>query len=195
MNPVRGLLGLTIAIVSLSGAASCSLIVQFHDQPVGDDASVQQDGSMAVNPDTGEPDSGGGAPDASVDVVVPHPKEAGPAPDHYAPCSGLASGYYCADDGPHSFAGPSSDLLLCADGGIGAATPCDGGCLKLPDPFPDACNPCPGVADGLYCGRDLAGFPAYNADFLIQCQQGSTVQQVACPHGCDSLGKMSACYP
>lgn len=194
MTIVRGLLGLTIAIGSLAGAASCSLIVQFHDEPLDGDASVQPDSGSAGNPDAGEPDTSGESADTGGDVLVTHPKEAGPAPDHYAPCSGLASGYYCADDGPHAFAGPSSDLLFCDDGGIGQAFPCDGGCLKLPDPFPDACNPCPGVADGLYCGRDLAGFPAYNADFLIQCQGGNTVQQVACVHGCDSMGKMSACY-
>ena len=169
MNPVRGPLGLTIAIVSLwaprraRSSSSSTTSRRRRRERAPDDSSRR--------PRRGRARLGADAPDASADVVVPHPKEAGPAPDHYAPCSGLASGYYCADDGPHGFAGPLSDLLFCDDGGIGEATPCDGGCLKLPAPFPDACNPCPGVADGLYCGRDLAGFPAYNADFLIQCQQ------------------------
>jgi hypothetical protein len=188
MSSVRGFLGLTIA-ASIC-AASCSLLVQFHDQAAGDDAGAPDDsgtapadGSMTIEPDT-----------STVDVVQPM-KEAGAPPDHYTPCSGLQNGYYCANDGPTAFAGPASDLLYCDDGGIGAASPCDGGCLHLPDPFPDACNPCPGVENGLYCGRDLAGFPAYNADFLIQCQNGDTVQQVACVHGCGSNGKMSACFP
>jgi hypothetical protein len=195
MTAVRGLLGLTITMASVCAVASCSLIVQFHDQPASGDASAAVDGDM-VPLDSGSPgDPDGAIADVFVDDVVPHPKEAGPAPDHYAPCSGLVSGYYCANDGPHAFAGPSNDLLFCDDGGIGKATPCDGGCLDLPAPFPDACNPCPGVADGVYCGRDLAGFPADNADFLIQCQSGNTSQSYACPHGCDSEGKMSACYP
>jgi hypothetical protein len=195
MRTVRGVLGLTVAMASVCAVASCSLIVQFHDQPVEGDASVTVDsGPVAFDSGMpGDPDSG--IADAFVDEVVTHPKDAGPAPDHYAPCSGLASGYYCANDGPHMYAGPTNDLLYCDDGGIGKATSCDGGCLDLPAPFPDACNPCVGVADGLYCGRDLAGFPAENADFLIQCQGGNTVQDVACLHGCGSNGKMSACYP
>jgi hypothetical protein len=190
MSSVRVLPGLTIA-ASIC-AASCSLVVQFHDQPGGADA-----GEDAGGPDdTGAPPEDGSMmdePDVTVVDSAPGMKEAGVKPDHYAPCLGLVNGYYCANDGPTAFAGPSSDLLFCDEGGIGQAFTCDGGCLDLPSPFPDACNPCVGVADGLYCGRDLAGFPAYNADFLIQCQTGNTVQQVACAHGCDSNGKMSAC--
>jgi hypothetical protein len=192
MNAVRVSTGLTIA-ASIC-AASCSLVVQFHDQPVdagaGDDAVTPED-SGAPPQDGSMPDE----PDVTVVDSAPGMKEASVKPDHYAPCSGLINGYYCANDGPTAFSGPPSDLLFCDEGGIGQAFTCDGGCLDLPDPFPDACNPCPGVVNGLYCGRDLAGFPAYNADFLIQCQAGATVQQVACAHGCDSNGKMSACAP
>jgi hypothetical protein len=177
---------MTIAVAA--ALTSCSLLVQFHDQPVGDDASTP-----GVDSGLFEDVANDATVDADEAEAAPSKKDAGPAPDHYAPCSGLINGYYCATDGPHDFAGPSSDLLLCDDGGIGEAFPCEGGCLPLPAPFPDACNPCVGVADGLYCGRDLAGFPAYNADFLIQCQSGNTVQQVACLHGCGSNGKMSAC--
>jgi len=191
MSPVRVLPGLTIA-ASLC-AASCSLVVQFHDQDAGgvagDDAGTLDDTGV-------EPEDSGTLidPDATVVDSAPPLKEAGVKPDHYAPCSGLVNGYYCANDGPTAFSGPPTDLLFCDEGGIGQAFTCDGGCLDLPAPFPDACNPCVGVADGTYCGRDLAGFPAYNADFLIQCQTGNTVQQVACAHGCGSNGKMSACY-
>jgi hypothetical protein len=186
MSVVRGVLGLAIAAAGV--LTSCSLIVQFHDQPVGDEASAPGD-DAAMNDDA--------APDGTVDTGIADTgsskKDAGPAPDHYAPCSGLINGYYCANDGPHDFTGPSNDLLVCDEGGIGQTIPCDGGCVDLPAPFPDACNPCVGVDDGLYCGRDLAGFPAENADFLIQCQSGNTVQQVACLHGCGSDGKMSSC--
>jgi hypothetical protein len=195
MSDVRACLGLTIAACLCLGTASCSLIVQFHDQPGGDDASAAEDGASEDSGKPADDASMADEPDASVVDSAPPLKEAGVKPDHYAPCSGLVNGYYCANDGPTAFAGPMSDLLFCDEGGIGHAFTCDGGCLDLPAPFPDACNPCVGVADGLYCGRDLAGFPAYNADFLIQCQTGNTVQQVACAHGCGSNGKMSSCNP
>ena len=188
MSVVRGFLCVVMAASAL--AASCSLIVQFHDQPPGAcDGGACEDGSVAVDGNAAPGPDGGGFDDG-----LPT-KDGGPRPDAYAPCMGLINGSYCADDGPHAYAGPLTDLLYCFDAGIGRVTPCDGGCLHLPDPFPDACNPCPGVKNGLYCGRDLVGFPAFNADFLIQCQGGDAVQRVACVHGCGSNGVMSACYP
>jgi len=195
MTSVRGLLPLAIA--TCLGAASCSLVVQFHDQPASGDASTSDD-ALAPSSDSGttpEDASAADAADASAADSAPPTKEAGAAPDHYAPCSGLVNGDYCANDGPTAYAGPSSDLLTCVDGGLEQALGCDGGCLHLPAPFPDACDPCVGVADGHYCGRDLAGFPVDNADFLIQCQAGNTVQDVACLHGCGSHGTLSACNP
>lgn len=166
-------------------AVGCSALVQFHDQPACDGGSCEDASDERAGPSTG---------DASDDGAASRASDAAPRPDHYAPCAALASGYYCADDGPDAFAGPPSDLLYCSDGGIAQATVCDGGCLHTPAPFPDACNPCPEVPNGLYCGRQLAGFPSENADFLIQCQSGDSVQIVACPHGCGSNGAMSACY-
>ncbi len=203
MTPVRDPARMAFeAIVACAPAAlaaallgACSLVVQFHDQslPAGadggctgagcDDASVPPD--VGPTPEAAAPDGDAGSP----------PPEAAPPPDHVAPCHGLANGYYCANDGPAAYPGPPSDLLTCNDGGVKAALPCDGGCLHIPDPFPDACNPCPGVKNGLYCGRDLAGFPSYNADFLLQCQNGDAVQVVACAHGCGSSGTTSSCFP
>lgn len=195
---VRWSLGLALASAATGAGAltvSCSLIVQFHDAPggvcdggfCGDDATTpEKDGAIA-------PETGGDA--SVVEAASDAPREAEAGPDHYAPCGNLASGFYCATDGLHGYAGSQNDLVQCADGGIFKATLCDGGCLPLPAPFPDACNPCPGHADGLYCGRDLAGFPAINGDFLIQCQTANVVQSVACAHGCKSSGTTSSCYP
>lgn len=171
-----------LVLAAAAFAASCTLLVQFHDQPAcdgglcGDDATAPPDAPVPV-------DAAPDALDAGADV-----------PDHYAPCSGLASGYYCAMDGLDAYAGPPADLVYCLDGGIGAVTHCDGGCEPMPSPFPDACNPCVGRPDGLYCGRDLPGFPAENADFLIQCQTGNVTQKTACLHGCKSSGTNSCCY-
>jgi hypothetical protein len=176
---------------------SCTLLVQFHDAAggsceggfCGDDATTQEEyvvPAPEAGVDTGV-DAGHDARDGGTVA------EAGP--DHYAPCGNLASGFYCAEDGLHGYAGSPDDLVQCDDGGIYKVTLCDGGCLPLPAPFPDACNPCPGQPDGLYCGRNLPGFPTINADFLIQCQTGNVVQSVACAHGCDSNGTSSSCYP
>jgi hypothetical protein len=161
--------------------ASCTLLVQFHDEAscdgglCGDDATAWADASDEA--------SAFDAADAHAD-----------APDHYAPCAALANGHYCATDHLHSYAGSPADLVACADGGIGSVTHCDGGCVSMPDPFPDACNPCVGKPDGLYCGRDLAGFPSADGDFLIQCQAGNVAQNVACAAGCKSNGTSSSCY-
>ena len=190
---VRSSLGLAVGAAAATLAASCSLLVQFHDAPgagceggfCGDDASTF-DGDVVQTQDT--------SVDAGLEAANDSPLvEAWP--DTYAPCGNLASGLYCAKDGLHGYAGSPNDLVQCQDGGIFKVTLCDGGCLPLPAPFPDACNPCPGHADGLYCGRDLAGFPAVNADFLIQCQTANVVQSVACLHGCKSSGTSSSCYP
>jgi hypothetical protein len=203
MHPMglRGWLGL-VTTAAAAATASCTLLVQFHDQAgsggceggfCGDDASMVEDSSIAEAGIDATHDAGpaeAATKDAGKDAVA---VDAGP--DHYAPCGSLASGFYCADDGLHGYAGSADDLVQCADGGIAKVTLCDGGCLPLPAPFPDACNPCPGNPDGTYCGRDLSGFPTINADFLIQCQSGNVVQSVACAHGCKSSGTSSSCYP
>jgi len=194
----RGSPGLAMAAAAAALTASCTLLVQFHDASgggceggfCGDDASTPED-HFVPTPDSGVDVQPEAANDAgTVDVAV---KEAGA--DHYAPCGNLASGFYCAEDGLHGYAGSPDDLVQCDDGGIFKVTLCDGGCLPLPAPFPDACNPCPGNPNGTYCGRDLAGFPAENADFLIQCQSANVVQSVACAHGCKSSGTSSSCLP
>jgi hypothetical protein len=172
--------------------------VQFNDAPGGvcdggfclGDAKAPADGPGHT--DSAAPASDGGA-DAAEEAAIDAAEAS--TVDHYAPCANLANGYYCATDGLHGYAGSQNDLVYCSDGGVGKTTFCDGGCLPLPAPFPDACNPCVGQPDGLYCGRDLPGFPAINADFLIQCQTSNVVQSVACAHGCKSSGTASSCYP
>ncbi|HEY8090978.1 MAG TPA: hypothetical protein VIF09_24115 [Polyangiaceae bacterium] len=191
-----------LAIAAAAAMTSCTLLVQFHDA-----ASEACEGGFCAGDATAPGEGGPGGHDSGSEAA-PEAGEAGhDAPsggdgsgsdagvDHYAPCGNLASGYYCATDGLHGYAGSVADLVQCEDGGIAKVTNCDGGCLPLPAPFPDACNPCPGHGDGIYCGRDLAGFPAINADFLIQCQGGNVVQSVACAHGCKSSGTASSCYP
>ncbi len=191
---------MVLAIVACGPAAACSLIVQFHDQPGGvcDGAVCSTDGTTVEvsvvdsGGDGTEQDTGGG-PDSG----NPQDSPAGDsfvAPDTFSPCMGKGNGYYCGDNGLGPGL-PAGDLVNCVDGGVSTAKACDGGCLHVVDPFPDACDPCFGVANGAYCGRDLAGFPSFNADILIQCTGGKTTSQNACAHGCMSSGTMSVCYP
>ena len=114
-----------------------------------------------------------------------------------APCSGLKDGTYCANDGLHDYRGPPSDLVDCDGGAIASVRACDAGCLAMTNPFPDTCNECNTKPNGLYCGRDFPGFPATNADFLIQCQATNAVQIVACARGCRSrtATTAAACSP
>jgi hypothetical protein len=86
---------------------------------------------------------------------------------------------------------------VCDGGAIVSVRACDAGCLAMINPFPDTCNECNAKPNGLYCGRDFAGFPAENADFLIQCQATNAVQIVACAHGCRSrtATTAAACAP
>jgi hypothetical protein len=193
VRPRAGLFFLAaFAVAAVAASVSCSLLVQFNDAPACDGGRCDGD-ATASGSDGADADGELGASDARPGDVALEPAEAGV--DHYAPCGNLANGYYCATDGLHGYAGSPDDLVHCLDGGVGQATFCDGGCLPLPTPFPDACNPCVGHPDGLYCGRDLPGFPATNADFLIQCQTSNVVQSVACAHGCKSSGTASSCYP
>ena len=175
--------------------ASCTFLVSFDDVDGGAGAC---DGGLCLDAKANA-DVDAARPDVVLDTLA-EPEVGGgddaPIPDDvYAPCENNANGYYCAHDGLHGYLGSPNDLVYCQDGGIGKVTDCDAGCLPLPSPFPDACNPCGNQPDGTYCGRDLSGFPATDADFLLQCQSGNAVQTVACAHGCDSKGTMSTCYP
>jgi hypothetical protein len=189
---------LAVALAAGGGSASCSLLVQFNDAPACDGGLCEADATAPKDSPASQAEGGADAVDAGgpdVQVEASGDVFEAAAADHYAPCANLANGDYCATDGLHGYAGSQDDLVHCDDGGVGKVTFCDGGCLPLPAPFPDACNPCVGHGDGLYCGRDLPGFPTINADFLIQCQTGNVVQSVACAHGCKSSGTASSCYP
>jgi hypothetical protein len=108
-----------------------------------------------------------------------------------APCTGLADNTYCATDGLRGYGGSPDDLVVCAGGGVARATTCPAGCLPMPAPFPDACNPCVRRADGLHCGRDFADFPVDDGDFLVECRAGAVAMSTPCPHGCASSGGVS----
>jgi hypothetical protein len=182
---LRGAYIVFIATVA-AGSAACTLLARFDDLPLldaGVDASANEAG-----PDSAPPDDGH-APEASpVDAGVDVEVDA-----NVDPCVGKTSGAYCGGDG---VVYSSADLVLCDGGAVALIVACDGGCLPLSNPFPDTCNECNAKPDGgSFCGRDFPGFPARDADWLIQCQQGNAVQRTACQHGCISSGASSACAP
>jgi hypothetical protein len=182
-------------IVALAAPAlSCSLIVQFHDQP---DAGPGGGGEAGAIEDAG---SGDAAMDATMDVspqmdsgpdlvVMDDVVEEVPL----VPCLGKQNGWYCGNNGLDELL-PDADLVYCDGGGIGSITACDAGCLHVVDPFPDSCNPCGGRVNGDYCGKQLAGFNPDNSDILIGCTGGQVSLQDACAAGCGPNGSMSACY-
>lgn len=180
------------AAACASALVACTFLVTFDDEPSCDGGQCGDGGPRAHDGDDGRD---GGRDDGRADGRADARSVDDGGGEAYAPCANLTAGEYCANDGLHGYAGSPDDLVRCADGGIDKVTPCDGGCLAMPNPFPDACNPCVGRADASYCGRDLAGFPSKDADFLIQCQKGNVVQKVACAHGCNSSATPPACSP
>ena len=189
---VSASLGVALAgagVLAIAGVAGCTFLVSFDDAPAGE--CDGGDCFDATAPDVAPGDDGGVRPDAVSDA------NAADVPDvEYAPCKGLASGTYCADDHIKSYRGPLSDLVSCDAGVISKVRACgDAGCIAMKDPFPDTCNECPTKPAGTYCGRDFAGFPATDSDILISCQLGNVVQNFLCPHGCKSNGTTASCYP
>lgn len=162
---------------------SCTLLVQFHDQPDGGDVLPNEDAGIDATADRQADAQGEGQVEAEASAV-----------DTWNPCLDKTNGWRCGNNGLDDPL-PDADLVYCNAGTIGSLTVCDAGCLHVVDPFPDSCNPCGGVANGDYCGRDLPGFNQDNADILIICTSGEADYQDACAHGCGSNGKMSACYP
>jgi hypothetical protein len=180
-----------VVVLGVLTGAGCTLLARFDDVTTGFSCDAGACGDAEPLDARLLP-----APDAPPDAI-PHDASTAPdtstAPDAGDPCLGLASGMYCGEDGLKGYVGPPGDLVACDGGGVARVVACDAGCLSMPNPFPDTCNECNGKPNGGYCGRDFPGFPARDADFFIQCQQGNAVQVVACAHGCGSNGAASAC--
>jgi hypothetical protein len=165
-----------LALGAVAAGAGCTFLIDFQDQPACDGGACADAAA----------DGGDGA------VLLPDVAD-GP----YAPCEGLGNGAYCGTDHLKAYRGSANDLVQCADGGLAKAIFCDGGCLSMPDPFPDTCGGCLGKANGTYCGRDFPDFPhgaGGDDDFLIGCQSDNTVVNSPCPHGCKSSGADASCY-
>jgi hypothetical protein len=89
----------------------------------------------------------------------------------------------------------TKDLVDCnAQSQVVCVTHCPTGCVEMPSPFSDNCDPCSTRADGNYCGKDV-GWSADSANVAITCVghafstkntcAGKTCNSALCPAGND----------
>ena len=161
------------AVISfaLLATSSCSLLVQFRDEPDAGDAALDA------------------APDVGLDVA--REAEAAAPYDASHVCTGLMNGWYCGFNGLNG--NPPTDWLVYCDGGLPNVRVCDAGCLAFPSGSPDCCDECPGNPNGTYCGSQFATYPSYNASYLISCGGGMAAIQMNCTNGCTPGPGTAAC--
>lgn len=179
----------SFASLALAGAGTCSailtactLLIPFDEVPVedaGTDAVAAPD--VVVEP----------ADDGGADVVI----DARPPTQA---CRDASDGQYC---GTHpriaGYEGDRDDLVTCVAGEAMTVKHCASGtgCIRMVEPYPDQCDECTGRADGVYCGRDMPGWQASNANMRVRCGNGALVGILLCGgNGCMSNGDASACF-
>jgi hypothetical protein len=171
--------------MGLAASTGCTWLISFDEIPRPDD------GVDAEPPDGG---------DAAIEAA---PREAGPADagradvdlTALASCQGKSNGLYCGNNQLVAYPGSRDDLVACDGGRVVAVTYCDrgAGCIRMANPRPDQCDGCWRLADGYWCGRDVAGWSAENANVRVQCQAGGLVDITPCSGLCVSNGARSSC--
>ena len=111
----------------------------------------------------------------------PPPSDAGTT-ETSSPCVGTKARACASRAG-----GPASDLVDCENDGGPSASPCATLCLKVPDPYPDLCDPCAMRRDGTYCGRDI-NLPLADWHVSIACAHGAATSVNGCINGCHEDG-------
>ncbi|WP_394847997.1 hypothetical protein LZC95_11095 [Pendulispora brunnea] len=113
------------------------------------------------------------------------------------PCSfqrGRGTGTYCACDPlVRNYQASANDLVTCSnDGTIVQSTSCTQGCAFYPAPLPGICDPCPGRADGTWCGRELG---IDSGTVILTCRKGKQEAETAfhCPTACSGTGPAAEC--
>ena len=141
-----------------------------------------------------------GPPDVRIDVpsVPDSGADAGPdTSDALAnpdACKGKLDGKYCGGD-TIVWPGDKDDLITCKTNLVSNVRLCTSGvgCIRMLNGYPDQCDECASKADGTYCGRDMTGWEAKNADTRVRCQNKAEVGLLLCANGCASNGAASAC--
>lgn len=182
------------------GIVGCTFLVEFVDDveaetcdggPCEGAPGLREDAGDRTALDATVTDPGDASTDAPGSLEE---ADAGP----YAPCEARPRGTYCATNGFREWRGTRDDLVVCdGDGGVTSVRTCTGGCTTMPLPFPDMCNPCPGQANGVYCGHDLAAVPPISREVLFGCRGGNVTTIYPCPNGCNITSSpplQRACY-
>jgi hypothetical protein len=184
----RRLLTLTAAVAALGAWASgCTFLIGFDEIPAATDAGF--DAQTPIGP-----------PDVRVDAIAtgeggsdagPDTSDALANPDA---CKGKLDGKYCGGN-TIVWPGDKDDLVTCKASLVSSVRQCSSGvgCIRMLNGFPDQCDECATKADGTYCGRDMTGWEAKNADTRVRCQNKAEVGLLLCANGCSSIGATSVC--
>ena len=177
------------AAAAAATLAGCTFLIDFEEVPPPADASGVD---SSVLP---------GAPDVRVDG--PLPVDAGrdaeaAARDAIADptaCKTKPDGKYCAGNQIDWDGGNNDDLITCKAALVSAVRLCSQGtgCIAMLEGFPDECDECAKKTDGTYCGRDMPGWDAKNANQRVRCQNGRLVGLLLCANTCKSMGAASLC--
>jgi hypothetical protein len=162
--------------------AGCTLLIDFEEVPSNDAGA-----DVVVTPpvDSGKIDTG---TDAGADAPV---DSAG----FVTACKTKDNGKYCPGN-MITWPGNKDELITCRDGGVAGTRLCNSGsgCIFMLAGFPDECDQCVTKnVNGTYCGRDMPGWDAKNANFRVRCQGGAQVGLVLCNGACTSNGANSTC--
>lgn len=155
-------------------APGCTALVDFIDAPFDPcEAGLCKDQTV----DVAAVDAGTDARDAA-------------GIDASGACKTKSNGFYCGNNGLTVLL-PKEYLVECRDAAA-LVTRCDGGCLGFPATYPDRCDPCPGKANGTYCGSQFK-LGAEDSEFLLSCGNGSAIIQKLCTLGCTGDAGTATC--
>lgn len=169
--------------------AGCTFLITFDDADPSDGGTAD----APFRPDP--PDVRIDAPASTESSVPDAGKDARDALANPAACKGAADGFYCSGNTIPWEAGNKDDLVTCRGQVVTTVRLCDQGvgCIRMLTGYPDQCDECAKKADGTYCGRDMTGWEAKNADTRVRCQNGAQVGLLLCSNGCQSNGATSIC--
>ncbi|MDB4947295.1 MAG: hypothetical protein JWP97_6829 [Labilithrix sp.] len=193
MRPVRQLLSVTsglaclLAVAACAPLGACTLLIPFDEVADRDAAALGEAGPRPPGVDATTGDAGG-TDGPAVDGAAP-----GDATTNYDACVGRVDGFYCGGD---KVTWPvRDDLVTCEADKVADVRPCTTGqgCIAMLDGYPDECDECASKADGVYCGRDFAGWHKTNFNQRVRCQGGREVGLLLCGGTCKSNGGASSC--
>jgi len=173
--------------------AGCTFLIDFEEVPGADAGpdvatpSTPPDVRVEPGPDA----NAGSDADAGLDAADARDGH----PGFTTACDGKVDGKYCPGN-QITWPGDKDELVTCKGGKVSSAKLCDKGigCIFMLNGYPDECDQCASkTVDGTYCGRDMAGWEAKNANFRVRCQGGAQVGLVLCSGTCQSNGANSIC--